>query len=34
MKKMWFFWPFLTQMGPKVDFAPGARRMLLCCYQT
>jgi len=25
---------FLTQMGPKVYFAPGAIRMLLCCNKT
>jgi len=25
---------FFTQMGPKVDFAPGAIRILLCCNQT
>jgi hypothetical protein len=27
------FGPFLTQMGPKVDFAPGVIRILLCCYK-
>jgi len=28
-----FFGYFLTQMGPKVDFATGAVPMLLCCNQ-
>ena len=32
--KFWmFFGHFLTQMGPKVDFAPGAICILLYCYQ-
>jgi len=33
MKNLSFFGPFFTQMGPKVDFAPGAIRISLCWYQ-
>jgi len=33
MKTFRVFKPFLTQMGPKVDFAPGAMRILFFCYQ-
>jgi len=34
MKFLRFFGPFFTQIGPKVDFTPGAIRILFCCYQT
>jgi len=34
LKFIGFFGPLRTQMGPKVDFAPGAIRILLCCNQT
>jgi len=34
VKNLRIFGPFLIHMGPKVHFAPGAMRILLCCYQT
>ena len=34
MKFLRCFGLSLNQMGPKVDLAPGAIRMMLCCNQT
>jgi len=34
IEKLRFLGPFLIQMGPKVDSAPGAIHILLCFNQT